>query len=105
MYSPYHPGTNHFQIIRSLLDGDELRKKSDEEAYQKITKNLQRAEVDVKAIFGEANITIEEFLKLSREDIIALDKAIDSPLTLVINDKPKFFVQPGNIKIKCLFRY
>lgn len=75
-------------------------KERDEEAYQKLSKNIQTAEVKVKAILGEATITIDEFLKLSKEDVIGLDKEIDSPLTFVVNNEPKFLVQPGTYKNK-----
>ncbi|MBU5267790.1 flagellar motor switch protein FliM [Virgibacillus proomii] len=75
-------------------------KERDEEAYQKLSKNVQTAEVEVRAILGEATITIDEFLKLSKEDVIGLDKEIDSPLTFVVNNEPKFLVQPGTYKNK-----
>ncbi|MGX4669239.1 flagellar motor switch protein FliM [Cerasibacillus sp. JNUCC 74] len=75
-------------------------KERDEEAYQKLSKNIQTAEVEVKAILGEATITIDEFLKLSKEDVIGLDREIDSPLTFVVNNEPKFLAQPGTYKNK-----
>lgn len=76
------------------------KNKIDEQAYRKITKELHGATLDVKTILGEASITIEQFLKLNRGDIIALDQAIEHPLRLIINDKPKFYVQPGKFKNK-----
>jgi flagellar motor switch protein FliM len=75
-------------------------KERDEEAYRKLSESIQKAKVEVKAILGEATITIDEFLKLSKEDVIGLDKEIDSPLTLVVNNEPKFLVQPGTYKNK-----
>ncbi|WP_156289072.1 flagellar motor switch protein FliM [Oceanobacillus salinisoli] len=75
-------------------------KNRDHEAYDKLTKHVQEAEVMVKTILGEADITIDEFLKLNTDDVIALDQSIDDPLKLIINNKPKFHVQPGKHKNK-----
>ena len=72
--------------------------KRDSEAYGKITENLQDAQVEVKTLLGETNITIDEFLNLSKDDIIALKQPIDQPLALTINNEPKFYVQPGKSK-------
>ncbi|HLR74702.1 MAG TPA: flagellar motor switch protein FliM [Virgibacillus sp.] len=75
-------------------------KTRDPEAYEKLTKNIQQAAIDVKAILGETTISIEQFLKLSSQDVIALHQTINDPLTLSINDEPKFFVQPGKVRNK-----
>src|SRR5699024_11980945 len=62
--------------------------------------NIQQANIDVKAILGNAEITINEFLNLRMNDVVTLNKTIDEPLTLDINNKPKFNVQPGKYKNK-----
>lgn len=73
-------------------------KKRDPEAYQKITENIQQAKVEAKTLLGETTITIQEFLNLNQSDVIALKQPIDHPLTLTINNEPKFYVQPGKYK-------
>jgi len=70
-------------------------KKRDPEAFEKLSKNIQHAQVEAKAILGEATITIQEFINLSKSDVIALKNPIDHPLTLTINNEPKFYIQPG----------
>ncbi|AXI09092.1 flagellar motor switch protein FliM [Oceanobacillus zhaokaii] len=75
-------------------------KERDYESYHKLTKHVQQTQIDVRSILGETTISIQEFLKLNNQDVIALNQAIDDPLTLVINDKPKFKVQPGKYKNK-----
>ncbi|RDW17826.1 flagellar motor switch protein FliM [Oceanobacillus chungangensis] len=75
-------------------------KERDSESYNKLTKHIQQTQIDVKSILGETTISIQEFLKLNNQDVIALNQPIDDPLTLVINDKPKFKVQPGKYKNK-----
>jgi len=73
-------------------------KNRDDHAFMKMTKNLKQAEVDVKTVLGETKITINEFLKLNKNDVIALEQQIDQPLKLSVNNEPKFLVQPGKIK-------
>ncbi|MFC2950101.1 flagellar motor switch protein FliM [Virgibacillus sediminis] len=69
--------------------------KRDEDAYQKISDNLQQAIVENIAVLGETKISVGEFLNLSDGDIIALGQQIDQPLTMSVNQQPKFLVQPG----------
>src|SRR5690625_3605803 len=83
----------HYSMQTQTANG-----KRDSEAYGKITENLQDAQVEVKTLLGETNITIDEFLNLSKDDIIALKQPIDQPLALTINNEPKFYVQPGKSK-------
>lgn len=79
---------------------DNTAEERDEEAYKKLSKNLQTAKVDVRAILGETQITIDEFLKLKIDDVIVLNQEIDDPLLMTINREPKFHVQPGTAKKK-----
>ena len=65
-----------------------------------IRDSLHQANIDAKAVLGNAEITIDQFLNLRANDLVTLDRAIDEPLTLEINDKPKFHVQPGKYKNK-----
>ncbi|CDQ40106.1 MULTISPECIES: flagellar motor switch protein FliM [Virgibacillus] len=73
-------------------------KDRDEAAYEKLTKNVQQAAIELKAVLGETDISIEEFLQLNKDDVIRLNNTIESPLTLAVNNQPKFFVQPGTYK-------
>ncbi|MUK89906.1 flagellar motor switch protein FliM [Ornithinibacillus sp. L9] len=75
-------------------------KKRDPEAYEKLSTSIQKANVVAKALLGETTINIQQFLDLNKEDVIALNQQIDQPLTLKINDEPKFYVQPGKYKNK-----
>ncbi|RLL45325.1 flagellar motor switch protein FliM [Oceanobacillus piezotolerans] len=75
-------------------------KERNPESYDKLSNHLTRAEVDIKAILGESSISIQEFLDLNNGDVIGLNQSIDEPLTMLINDIPKFHVQPGTYKNK-----
>ncbi|GGN49774.1 MULTISPECIES: flagellar motor switch protein FliM [Oceanobacillus] len=79
---------------------DNTAAEPDENAYRKLSNNLQTAEVDVRAILGETTISINEFLKLQSNDIIALNQQIENPLLLTVNEEPKFYVQAGKQKRK-----
>jgi len=72
-------------------------RKRDPEAYENISKNIEAATLNLKTLLGRSTITIEQFMKLTKDDIIALDQPIDQPLLLYANDEPKFFVQPGKV--------
>lgn len=75
-------------------------KKRDPEASDKLAKNIEKVPVDAKAILGETTMSIQQFLDLASQDVIALKQPIDQPLILKINDEPKFHVQPGKYKNK-----
>jgi len=75
-------------------------KKRDPEAYENITQNIQQANIEARTILGQTTISIDQFLHLRGDDVIALNQPIDQPLILEINDYPKFYVQPGKFKNK-----
>jgi flagellar motor switch protein FliM len=72
----------------------------DSEAYGKLNQTIQLASVEANAILGETKMTIEQFMRLAEDDIISLNQPITAPLTLAVNNEPKFFVQPGKYKNK-----
>lgn len=72
----------------------------DPEAYGKLERNLYDANVELKALLGETNINIEQFLKLGSNDVIMLNQNVGDPLSLAVNDEVKFHVQPGRRKNK-----
>jgi len=76
------------------------RKERDSESYEKLSTYIKDTPVIAKALLGEAKITISDFLGLKKDDVIALDQSIDHPLTLAINNEPKFYVQPGKYRNK-----
>nr|WP_162013652.1 FliM/FliN family flagellar motor switch protein [Bacillus coahuilensis] len=71
------------------------KKASIPEELEALEKNIQRAEIPVSVELGEGSITIEDFLTLSKGDVIELTSKIDNPLTIKVGDIPKFTGQPG----------
>ncbi len=68
-----------------------------EERQRMITK-LNPSMMELKALFGSCEITLEEFMKLSEGDILKLDNNVKQDMILEINDVKKFFVRPGILK-------
>ncbi|WP_217585601.1 flagellar motor switch protein FliM [Lentibacillus saliphilus] len=75
-------------------------KARDPDSYEKLTKNLQKADVEAVVDLGKTSITIQQFLNLQKNDVITLNQPIDQPLEFTVNGEPKFYVQPGLFKNK-----
>ncbi len=73
-------------------------KENNSEEFTALSKTIQSAQVDVRAILGEADMSIEEFLKLNKNDVIRLDQLIEEPMKLKVDEEEKFFIQPGKRK-------
>ncbi|GAB4072521.1 flagellar motor switch protein FliM [Barrientosiimonas marina] len=72
----------------------------DSESYEKISATLEETGIEAKALLGETTISVSQLLHLHKDDVIALDKSINEPLQLQINNQPKFSVQAGKSKNK-----
>ncbi|GGC97014.1 flagellar motor switch protein FliM [Pontibacillus salipaludis] len=70
------------------------------EEYHSLSKTIEKAEVDVKALLGESEITVDELYHLAKDDVIQLDQLIDDPLRIQVDEETKFLAQPGQIKKK-----
>lgn len=73
-------------------------KERDEEEVNALSKTIKGAEVDVRAMLGEADMSIEQFLGLKQDDVIRLDQPIDQPMRMKVDDEEKFYIQPGKMK-------
>ncbi|MRG85391.1 flagellar motor switch protein FliM [Salinibacillus xinjiangensis] len=70
------------------------------EDSKRISSHLKKAEIDVKTILGESEITVDELLHLRKNDVIQLNQNIEDPLTVFVHNEPKFYGQPGKKKNK-----
>lgn len=68
------------------------------EERQRMLNKITPSMVDVRALFGTCDMTLEEFMKLSEGDIIKLDNTVDKDLIVKINGVKKFFARPGLLK-------
>ncbi|WP_058307806.1 flagellar motor switch protein FliM [Gracilibacillus massiliensis] len=79
---------------------NENTKERKPEEYQSLSRNIKQTSLDLSVILGETSITLEELLFLGNNDTIVLNKSIDQPLDLMVDQEPKFYVQPGKKKQK-----
>ncbi|WP_040211183.1 flagellar motor switch protein FliM [Clostridium polynesiense] len=74
---------------------------SDDEAM-KVSKELIRnrlnvVDVSVSAVLGSTNITVDDFLKLSINDVITLNNKCTNPITVKVEDEKCYLAKPGLI--------
>jgi len=67
------------------------------ESKEKLKNRLNVVNVSLTSILGSTNITVEDFLKLTEGDVIALDNKSSSPIKLLIEDKVYYETQPGTL--------
>lgn len=67
----------------------------DPAARQTALQTVVKAVVPVKAILGNADLTLKDLMKLSIGDVIELDKKIDSPLVVQVANKKQFYARVG----------
>lgn len=60
-----------------------------------LEQKLQNTKMSVKAVLGNSTINIEDFLNLKNGDVIRLHESFSDPVTVLVDDKQKFFAQPG----------
>lgn len=68
--------------------------------YERLQKEIQKADVPVTAEIGSSEISIQDFLMLEIGDVIELNQPIDQPLIIKVGEIPKFVGQPGKINKK-----
>ena len=70
------------------------------EERQKMIEKLDTSLVDVNVLFGQTEISMQEFLDLKVGDVLKLDNAATEDLIVNINGERKFYARPGRIKDK-----
>ena len=75
-----------FQNEKDAL-GDEVR--------EKIEEGLNPVEIEMSAELGCTHLTIDDFLNLSRGDIIRLDNKCTSPIKIYVEDQECYYAKPG----------
>ena len=60
-----------------------------------LTKEAEKMEISVSAVWGDLILTIGEILSLDKGDIIGLDYDEQCPVTVMAGAQPKFGAQPG----------
>lgn len=67
------------------------------EAYEveALEEKLQGTKMEIKAVLGKSTIELGDFLNLKNGDVIRLDESYDIPVQLLVDEKLKFYAQPG----------
>jgi flagellar motor switch protein FliM len=65
------------------------------ESREKIEKGINKVDVDIVAQLGNANITVDDFLKLTVGDVIKLDTKSSSPIKVFVGNEECYYAKPG----------
>jgi flagellar motor switch protein FliM len=60
-----------------------------------LEKKLHNTRLNVKAILGRSTIEVGDFLNLKSGDVIRLNESYTDPVIVLVDEKQKFFAQPG----------
>ncbi|MFW0883603.1 flagellar motor switch protein FliM [Candidatus Acidulodesulfobacterium sp. H_13] len=69
----------------------------DQRWIERFKDRLKESELNIKVNIGTTNVTAKDFIKIKKGDIIVLDKKIEEPLIVEIENVPKFIAYPGKI--------
>ncbi len=67
----------------------------DPQARQFAIKTVMKASVPIKAILGNADLSMRDLLNLRIGDVIELDRNIDSPMVVQVANKKQFYARVG----------
>ncbi len=67
-------------------------------SYDKITQQLQKTPMEVRAVLGKAELTIKEIMDLEEGDVLYVDSRIDSEIPVYIQERLKYYGRPGTVE-------
>ncbi|WP_017378976.1 flagellar motor switch protein FliM [Paenisporosarcina sp. TG-14] len=76
------------------------KKTIDNHELEALERKLQSTRLNVKAILGRSKIEVGDFLNLKIGDVIRLNESYQDPVIILVDEKQKFFAQPGVSKGK-----
>ena len=65
---------------------------------KRFSSRLKDAPVTINVMLGEAELSVEEFMRFAPGDVITLNQSTTQPLTATVEGVPKFFGFPGTTK-------
>ena len=80
-----------FQWSPSVVSGRGMT----QEDISQLTRNVERAPVDVKVELGKTVVSLRDLIALQPGDLVLFDKPVGEPLAVCVNDREKFKVFPG----------
>lgn len=67
------------------------------ESRIKIEEGIHKVDIEIKAELGSTNLTVDDFLKLTKGDVIKLDNRSSSPIKVYVGDEECYYGKPGII--------
>jgi len=74
---------------------DSTKKRTSEDTTELNRENLQDIMVDVSVRLARTHLKMKDFLDLQIGDVVTTDTKITEPAEMQVNDRKKFFCQPG----------
>ena len=65
------------------------------ESRIKIEEGIHKVNIEIKAELGSTNLTVDDFLKLTKGDVIKLDNKSSSPIKVYVGDEECYYGKPG----------
>ena len=65
------------------------------ESRIKIEEGIHKVDIEIKAELGSTNLTVDDFLKLTKGDVIKLDNRSSSPIKVYVGDEECYYGKPG----------
>jgi flagellar motor switch protein FliM len=69
-----------------------------EKWLNQLRKRTSDVPLEIKAVLGKRKMSLEDFLKVTEDNIIMVDRCVDDPVDILINDKIKFRGKLGILK-------
>ncbi|WPC41087.1 flagellar motor switch protein FliM [Clostridium sp. JS66] len=66
-----------------------------EESRAKLRQRLNIVNMSLTAVLGNTNITVDDFLRLGVGDVLTLNDKANTPIKLMVEDKPYCYGKPG----------
>ncbi|MCX5813508.1 MAG: flagellar motor switch protein FliM [Proteobacteria bacterium] len=88
------------ESIKSYLISTPSREDMDmrEKWLKKLMERTSDVPLEIKAVLGRRKMSLEDFLKVTEDNIIMVDRCVDDPVDILINDKIKFKGKLGILK-------
>ncbi len=90
-------------ILSKLSSSQMISKKHDGDSQvenRMLENRMRMVPVPMKAILGEATLTVDDVLELTENDVIPLNKRLDEPIVIKVGEAPKFLAQVGRKQMK-----
>lgn len=65
------------------------------ESRIKIEEGIHKVDIEIKAELGSTTLTVDDFLKLTKGDVIKLDNRSSSPIKVYVGDEECYYGKPG----------